>query len=251
MAAHDIPVPAPHILFPAMEEQRSVDRPTTRPFGDAEPTTADVDSDQVEAPGRTPLNETLVVFVLGFTAILTAWTGFQGVKWSGVQSQEYNEAAALRAEASRYATQAAHQKSVDLAVFIAWVNSTASGDSRQADFARNRFTDAFRPAFDAWLRTDPLNSPDAVATPFDMPEYDVAEERRANELLEKTRKAEARANKAGERVDSQSLMTVLFATVLFFASMSLRFRSRRSQVVILDIAILGMVGGLVAALFLV
>ncbi|HTO02007.1 MAG TPA: hypothetical protein VL068_15175 [Microthrixaceae bacterium] len=235
-----------------MEEQHpadsEVDKPAPQQFNESEPTDADVDFKQ--APGPSPINETLVVFVMGFTAILTAWTGFQGVRWSGVQSQIYNEAAALRAEASRYATQAAHQKSVDLAVFIAWVNATASGDSDQADFARNRFTDAFRPAFDAWLQTDPLNSPDALATPFDMPEYDVAEGRRSNELLEKTRKAETRANDAGERVDSQSLMAVLFATVLFFASMSLRFRSRRSQVVILDMAIIGMIGGLVAVLFL-
>jgi hypothetical protein len=33
------------------------------------------------------------------------------------------------------------------------------------------YIDRFRPAFDAWLATDPLTSPNAVPTPFVMDEY--------------------------------------------------------------------------------
>ena len=41
------------------------------------------------------------VVLMSLTAVLTAWTGFQSAKWSGVQAIAFSEAAALRTESVR------------------------------------------------------------------------------------------------------------------------------------------------------
>ena len=48
-------------------------------------------------------------------------------------------------------------------MFFQWVNATATGDAELADFYTDRFRPEFRPAFDAWLATDPLDRPRRTA----------------------------------------------------------------------------------------
>jgi hypothetical protein len=92
-----------------------------------------------------------------------------------------------------------------------------------AEFYVERFRDEFKPAFEAWLATDPANNPDAPPSPFAMPEYtlkaqvdSVAFEKDAEALFEEGRQA----NLNGDRY---VFTTVLLASVLFFAGIATRF----------------------------
>lgn len=69
--------------------------------------------------------ELLAVIVRSLTAILTAWTGFQSSKWSGVMSINFNMAGASRTESVRQANIAGQQVNLDVGVFLAWVEAVA------------------------------------------------------------------------------------------------------------------------------
>ena len=43
-------------------------------------------------------------------------------------------------------------------MFFQWVNATETDEGALADFYEARFRPDFRPAFDAWLATDPLTN---------------------------------------------------------------------------------------------
>ena len=60
------------------------------------------------------------------------------------------------------------QTQVDVATFIAWADAERRGEEKVAAFYVDRFRDEFRPAYDAWIATDPFTNPAAPPTPFAM-----------------------------------------------------------------------------------
>lgn len=204
--------------------------------------------------------------VLALAAILTAWSAFQSAKWSGLQSIAFAEAGAARTESARAANLAGQQAQVDIGVFLRWVAAFET-DLRDgnipepaslaayepdpetvAGFIYLRIRPEFRPAFDAWLATNPIRSPGAPASPFEMEEYQLEASKRADELLAT---AEARAQDArddNQTSDNYVLATVVFAAVLFFVGLSTKLRSRWSSLGALGFGILLFVGAAVTVL---
>ena len=121
-----------------------------------------------------------------------------------------------------------------MATFTQWVDAYALEQTELADFYFARFRPEFKPAVDAWVATRPLRNPDAPLTPFAMPEYQLAarEEGRELEAEAETFSTGARANV--QRATNYVLAVVLFATALFFAGMSARFRSHRVRLALLS-----------------
>ncbi len=97
------------------------------------------------------------------------------------------------------------------------------GNTRLADLYVRRFRPEFVPAFRAWAAQDPINNPDAVATPLLMPEYELANFVKADRLEREGTELFDSAKEATEHADSYVLATVFFAAVLFFAGISMRF----------------------------
>src|SRR5438876_10407981 len=126
------------------------------------------------------------------------------------------------------------------------MRACSSITSRRGDVATHRFEDflyqRFRPemrkALDAWLKTDPLHNPHAPLTPFQMAEYVQPELLEAQRQQREAGKMEATARQANQFSDQYVLLTVLFATVLFFGGISGTFRSRRLQLTAFAIAVL-------------
>ena len=178
---------------------------------------------------RIRVRETITVVVLSVTAILTAWSGFEASKWGGAMSIAFSQASSARIEASRDAAEASAAKQVDLSAFTLYVQAVADHDATLETFARDRFPDRFKPAFEEWLAAKPLKNPDAPKTPFELPSYvppgqqeAVAADARADRLFQ----AALRNNQRG---DNYTILTVLFALVLFFAAFSGRFKEPRIQ----------------------
>jgi len=193
----------------------------------------------VEEDHRTDWREWTALVLLSVTAILTAWCGFQASKWGGAMSISFAQASTARIEASRHEAVANRKMSVHVGLFTQWLQAYRAGDIALADFLSERFPDPLAPAFTAWVATQPLENPDAPSTPFDMPEYVVLESALAEEAdkLADSRYQEALAN--NQRGDNYTVLTVLYATVLFFAAISGRMRSSRAQWVMLGIALVG------------
>jgi hypothetical protein len=92
-------------------------------------------------------------------------------------------------------------------------------------------------AFEAWLKTDPFNNPAAPSGPFKMAEYVQPELEEAKRQDERFAQEHAAAQKANETSDTYVLLTVLFASVLFFGGIAGTLASRRLRLMILAISL--------------
>lgn len=190
------------------------------------------------------------VLLIALTAVLTAWTAFESSKWGGVMSIEFSTANATRTESIRQSNLANRQTVVDVSVFTSYVDAVAADDTNLADFYAQRFPDRLAVAVEAWEATDPLEDPDAPATPFDMPEYvlDAADE--ADRLETEAAAASQRARDSNQRSDNYTVTTVFLATVLLLAALSSKVDNPRLQVALLVTALVIFVAiGIVVASF--
>ena len=109
--------------------------------------------------------------MLGVVAVATAWSGYQGARWGGLQTMKYSEATARRVESTRGGTLAGQDRLFDVSLFNQWLDATYHDETALANAYEQRFRPEFRPAFAAWLATDPFNNPNAPPGPLYMPEY--------------------------------------------------------------------------------
>jgi len=184
----------------------------------------EADPDHEKKRGRLEL---AAVIVLAVTAVLTAWSGFESSKWRGEMSISFSRASSARIEASRFDAAADAARGIDLDTFTLWLEAYANEDELLLTFTQERFTDHFAVAFDAWIATQPLKNPDAPKSPFAMAEYQPPGLAEAEEA---DARADARFQQAlinNQRADNYTLLTVLFALVLFFTAVSQRLRSPR------------------------
>ncbi len=173
--------------------------------------------------------ELFSVVLLSVTAILTAWTGFQSSKWGGAMSISFAQASTARIEATQLEGDANRKGSIQVAMFTQWAQAAYEKDKGLETFLEARFPEPLNTAFDAWIALDPLNNPAAPASPFQMPEYQIPELAESNEA---DARADAKYDEAlenNQRGDNYTVLTVLFAIVLFFTAMATRIRSRRSR----------------------
>ena len=190
-------------------------------------TTVATRTDTAPPEGGRGWQEVIVTVLLVVAALGTSWSSYQATRWNGEQAAAAGRTNGVRIEAARAQGLAQNQTQIDVATFIAWADADRGGDDALAAFYVDRFRDEFRPAFDAWMATEPFTSPTAPSTPFAMDEYQVAARTEAAKL-----DAAAEASAAEVRLDIQRasnyvLTVVLYAVVLFFAGMSTRLQSRR------------------------
>ena len=188
--------------------------------------------------------EVVTAIMLGIVAIATAWSGYQAARWGGEQSTFYSRAGALRTESVRANNETLIAIVVDANLFFQWVNAQADGDQDLVDFYSAGFRNEFKPAFDAWLATDPFNSPVAPGSPFAMPEYTVASWNESSSLEQEAGRAFEQGQAANEQADAYVLTTVILASVLFFVGIASGFDWFPVQVAVVIIGFFLLVWGL-------
>jgi hypothetical protein len=183
--------------------------------------------------------------VLSMATVLTAWCGYQSARWSGEQAAFYSEAGAARTQSAQQNNQAMMRMSTQVGLFTQYIAALSEENQRLADFLYNRFPPELRKATDDWLKTEPLKNPDAPRSPFDMPSYQVAEQVKAQQLEEVAFQKAQAADDANELADRYVLLTVIFATSLFFCGISGKFQWQVIDAVMLTIGTLVLLGGLI------
>lgn len=164
--------------------------------------------------------EGISVALLAIASITAAWCGYQATLWSGEQAADYTQAGALRVESVRANGLATQFTQIDVAVLIQWIDASQRGDQELADFYESRFSPVLRPAFDAWIATDPFNNPDAPNAPFAMPQYAQPGLAQAQQLEAEAARLFDEGQAANEVGDNYVLATVFLATALFFLAVS-------------------------------
>ena len=150
-----------------------------------------------------------------------------------------------RSSRAAHFTDLGEQKfSLHVSLFGQWAAAVSTDNTALADFLIDRFPEPLKTATVAWRATQPLTNPAAPATPFDMPDYVLAEHAEA-ERWEATAAAELEAaNRANEISDRYLLFTIIFASVLFFGGISGKFRWQVIDVAMLALGVLALVVGL-------
>jgi hypothetical protein len=205
--------------------------------------------------------ELALALILAIAAVGTAWAGFESSKWNGVQANSYAQASAARTESSRQSTQAGQLQTIDVISFTEWLNALnaeiiADPSKRPqgayhpdptmvSGFLFSRFRPEFRPAVMAWLDTHPLTNPQAPSTPFVMPQYKLAAQATANDLVRQAEQDAATARQANQRSDNYVLTAVLFALVLFFAALTGRIRGARPQMLMFGLSVAALLGAVI------
>lgn len=174
-----------------------------------------------------PRRETVAVLLLAVTAVLTAWSGFEASQWSGETSISFSQASTQRLQAARDDAEAEAARSIDLQVFAVYLQAMATGDDRLAQFAQARFTPHFAVAFDEWIAQHPLTNPDAARSPFALDSYVPPGQEEAKQADEQADALFAQALEYDQRGDDYTLVTVLFALVLFLGAVANRFADGR------------------------
>ena len=162
-------------------------------------------------------HELVAVILLALVAVLTAWCGFQSTKWGGDSSVAFSEASAARIEASDYESEARDARMVDITVYTQWVIAGADDDLTLADYIQERFSPELAVAFEAW-QADGMQE----RGPFAMEEYVAPGTEQAAETTKRANDLQATALDFNDKGDAYSLMTVLFALVLFLSAIAQR-----------------------------
>jgi len=178
--------------------------------------------------------------VLSVVALLAAYSGFAAAKWSTESSVSLARASTLRSKANRADLEALQTETLDSVSFDTWFTAFVAGNKRAEQLARNRLRPGYRPAFDAWLATDPAHNPNAPPGPAYMPQYVIPQQTQATKLDAQADEEFTKGSDAGGTADKYVRDTVFLATVLFLIGISghVKLREARYGLVGIGVALL-------------
>jgi hypothetical protein len=172
------------------------------------------------------------VVLISVAAVLTALCGYQSGRWSGQQTRLYSIANAGHIESAEDAARANSLTTIDVTVFLQYVNAVAAGNTHLADFLLHRFRPEMRAATNAWLATKPLTNNKAPSSPFVMPQYSLRSNAAAREAALRAAADFTAAEEATEHSDAFLLLTVIFAGVSFLAGISTKLLFPRHAIIV-------------------
>jgi hypothetical protein len=162
-------------------------------------------------------------FLLALVAVATAWSGYQSALWDGQSTKLYGTSSRIRIAATQNTTRGGQEQLYDATTFNFWLQAKLTHNPKLAVGYQKRFRPEYRPAFRAWLATDPFSNPHASAGPIFMPQYHNAHNERGAELNTRASEVFQQGVEARETGEKYVRTTVLLATVLFLIALSQRF----------------------------
>jgi hypothetical protein len=182
--------------------------------------------------------EILEAIILALVACATAWSGYQAARWDSQQSLLYGHSTKLRVEAEGLEVRSNQERQYNAATVDEWLETEARGETKLSGLFERRFLPEFRPAFEAWKKTDPIHNPNAPAGPSLMPEYRNPKAEEAARMNQEASELFERGTSARERADDYVRVTVTLATVLLLTAISQRFRTQKIRVALIALAAL-------------
>ena len=192
--------------------------------------------------------EFLSAALLALAVIGTAWCGYQAARWRGVQAESFIEALAAQQNSIQQTNQAVLVQSLHVDLFVEWASAVSLDNQNLANFLYERFPPELKMATEAWLTLEPETNPDAPPSPFAMPEYTQEQSEESEKLSIVADEMFEQASRANQTSDNYVLLTVIFASVLFFGGVSGKFQSRVINLAMLILAYVLFTVGMVVML---
>src|SRR5437588_2963923 len=171
--------------------------------------------------------EPVAALLMALATLSTAWCSFESAAWTRKSNRLMNEFNALERRAGLLTMQGTQQATIHAAMFMQVLAAQQAGNERLVNFYVERFPPDVRKAYDAWLAQRPFENPDADSHPFVPNLYEPRGTREAADATAKGAISLQEARGAGSVSGQYLANTVLFATVLFFASASGKFEQQR------------------------
>jgi len=190
--------------------------------------------------------EIACAIVLALATTASAWCAYQSKLWGGVQMAQSNAAVRASREGAVNSLAAVQWRAFDASMFIAYMAARFETNSALEAFLFQRFRPEMKPAVEAWLKLDPLHNPSAPASPFRMLEYAQAETAEVVRQADRAAQSLAAAAEARRFSDDYVLLTVVFASVLFFGGIARAFDSQSLRTTLAALATLLFLGTVVA-----
>ena len=164
--------------------------------------------------------------LLSLVAVLAAYSGYAAAKWSTLSSISLAKASAARTKANRADLEGLQIRTLDSVSFNAWFGAFVAGNSAGELLAEKQFRAGYRPAFRAWLATDPAHNPNAPPGPLYMPQYVIPQEAASTRYDAQADAAFSKGDVAAATGDKYVRDTVFLASVLFLVGISSHFPAR-------------------------
>jgi hypothetical protein len=181
--------------------------------------------------------EPVAALLMALATLSTAWCGYQSAAWTRQSNRLMNEFNTLERKAGVLTIQGMQQATIHTGMFMQALAAHQAGNDKLMNFYVERFPPELRKAYDAWLAQKPFEDPNADPHPFVPRLYETPGTREAAEATAKAANSQQEARKAGSVSGQYLANTVLFATVLFFASAAGRFEQRRVRIVAFAFAV--------------
>ncbi|MBI2793177.1 MAG: hypothetical protein HYX66_00830 [Ignavibacteria bacterium] len=169
---------------------------------------------------RHHLLERIATVLLALATVATAWCAYQSTVWSSVQEYQLHDADTVYLEVQALRTLSMQKTTIDVLAFINYLNAVAKDEDSLASFYQKRFPVRMLPAFNAWVALKPGTNPSAPLTPFLMKEYRVPETLRADSLQSEYKGMFKTASESNAHSEHYVLLTVIFASVMFFGGIT-------------------------------
>ena len=180
--------------------------------------------------------EPVAALLMALATLSTAWCSFESAAWTRQSNRLMNEFNALERKAGLLTMQGTQQATIHAAMFMQLLAAQQAGNEKLVNFYVERFPPDVRKAYDSWLAQKPFENPNADPHPFVPNLYEPRGTREAANATAKAAISQQKAGNAGSISGQYLANTVLFATVLFFASASGKFEQRRVRVVAFSFA---------------
>lgn len=193
--------------------------------------------------------EIVTSILLSFTALVSAWSAFQSNAWSSQQSALVLQGNIASTRATRLLNQSLQQTNIDVTMFLQYSLAYSTENTALVDFIYQRFRPEMKVAIDAWQATNPLQNPDAPASPFEMETYTLAAAAEAELYSQAASDNFTLAGEASARSSSYVRLMVIFATVLFFGGIATKTQNQIARRILLSLAIIMFIVSIITLLF--
>jgi len=162
--------------------------------------------------------------VMAGATVATAYSAYQSSLWNSEQAIHHARYTTAVIRTAKLTNLAMQRTGVHVNLFVHWLTAVNRGDKQTADSLFTRFPEPLKAAAEAWRTSSPTEKPDAPASPFDMPQYALQERSDADRWEQIAQDESMAAEKAGETANRYLLFTIIYASVLFLAGISGKFK---------------------------
>jgi hypothetical protein len=183
----------------------------------------------VEKDRRRGRIELAVAVILSLATLTTTWCGYQARLWGDVQSAKQAAADTAERQAAEDTIVGLQLRTFDVLEMREYWAALRQKDTETRDAIFARMRPQLRKAIEASLAAGVLQNPE-VAGPLQRPEYVLTEETSAKRLREEAGQLNSSAQVAGRASGSYVLLTLMFASVLFFGGITGTFTAPRVRI---------------------